>query len=330
MRDVIVIVTDSNEPNVPAVLEYLCGEKVFRLDTDSLIGSLLTMRIKGSQMRLVLARETEIVSAANIKSIWYRRPGEVSISSPELTTEAKRFAEKETQRFLMAAWYSHMTKNIIWMNHPLNLRKIELNKPLQLQTASRAGLQIPGTLITNDRKAAQEFIKHCRGRVIMKTCGNSAISSESGEPLGVFTNLVSREDLDQFGDDLKYAPVIFQNYVSKRLELRITVVGRKIFSCAIHSQDSPVTKIDWRHYDLEKVKHEPYQLPEDVSAKLLRCMKIWGLQFGAIDMILTPDGEYIFLEINPSGQWGWIEGLTGMPISRAIAEFLSSPGEYSL
>jgi len=164
----------------------------------------------------------------------------------------------------------------------------------------------------------------------MKTCGSSNLTDKQGGLLGVFTSPVTEEDLRQFGSELKYAPTIFQNYVDKKLELRITIAGKQVFTCAIHSQDSPLTKDDWRHYDLERVKHEIYSLPKDVEQKLLQCMKVWGLQFGAIDMILTPDDEYVFLEINPSGQWGWIEVLTDMSISQGIAQLLHSPGKYSI
>ena len=118
------------------------------------------------------------------------------------------------------------------------------------------------------------------------------------------------------------APVMAQEYVPKKLELRVTIVGEKIFTCAIYSQGSEKTKIDWRHYDSEKVKHEIFKLPKEIEHKILLFMKEAGLKFGAIDMILTPKDEFVFLEVNPSGQFGWIEDLTGMPISKSIAELL--------
>jgi glutathione synthase/RimK-type ligase-like ATP-grasp enzyme len=82
---------------------------------------------------------------------------------------------------------------------------------------------------------------------------------------------------------------------------------------------------DWRKYDFDRVRHEQFDLPIQVKEKLLFFMKACKIHFGAIDMILTPAGEYYFLEVNPSGQYGWIESLTAMPISRAIAETLTNP-----
>jgi len=140
----------------------------------------------------------------------------------------------------------------------------------------------------------------------------------------LYTNIVSEEELKMYLEDISLSPIMAQEYIHKKIELRITIIGEKIFTCAIHSQDSCCTKIDWRHYDFKNVRHERYQLPERIEKQLLKLMKILDLNFGAIDMILTPNGEYVFLEVNPSGQWGWIENLTGMPISKSIAELLVS------
>ncbi|MBU4480422.1 MvdD family ATP-grasp ribosomal peptide maturase, partial [Patescibacteria group bacterium] len=125
--------------------------------------------------------------------------------------------------------------------------------------------------------------------------------------------------------DFLLSPVMVQSYIPKKIELRVTIVGENIFTCAIHSQNSEKTKYDWRRYDFENVKHEEYQLPVNVRGKILAFMKKCRLNFGAIDMILTPDNEYVFLEVNPSGQFGWIEKLTGMPIAKSIAELLANP-----
>ena len=115
-----------------------------------------------------------------------------------------------------------------------------------------------------------------------------------------------------------------QEYVPKKLEFRVTVVGHQVLACAIYSQDSERTKDDWRRYDFAKVKHENRVLPEDINIALLRLMDKCCLTYGAMDMILTPEGEYFFLEVNPSGQYEWIENLTKLPISRSIAEALAN------
>jgi glutathione synthase/RimK-type ligase-like ATP-grasp enzyme len=102
------------------------------------------------------------------------------------------------------------------------------------------------------------------------------------------------------------------------------VIGSRVLSCKIDSQASEATKIDWRHYDFVNVKHTAVNLPDDIQQKLLRFMQAVGLRYGAIDMVETPKGDFVFLEINPSGQWGWIADIAGLPISEAVAEMLDS------
>ena len=189
----------------------------------------------------------------------------------------------------------------------------------------RVGLQVPETLVTNSLEIVKKFFDRWQGEIVLKTFGGVSVKDSEDYLLSVYTNRVSYEHLDSFGSEIQYAPVFLQNYIPKDFELRITAVGNKFFACAIQSQDSPKTKDDWRHYDFENVKHSSYVLPNTIQTKLEALMKRLKLQFGAIDMIVTPDGEYVFLEVNPSGQWGWIERLTGMPISRAIAELLANP-----
>lgn len=113
-----------------------------------------------------------------------------------------------------------------------------------------------------------------------------------------------------------------QEYISKRVELRVTVVGSRVFAAEIHSQVNSSTKHDWRRYDLDRTPHMRHPLPPSVEACCVQLVQTLRLNFGAIDMIVTPSGEYVFLEINGNGQWGWIEDLTGLPIADAIVELL--------
>jgi len=135
------------------------------------------------------------------------------------------------------------------------------------------------------------------------------------------TTPVSREHLK---DDslICNAPGIFQENIPKQVELRITVIGRKIFAVEIQSQDHKESTHDWRGLKAGDLHHCPHDLLEPIQAMYLRFLDHFDLAYGAIDMILTADGEYIFLENNPSGQFGWIEKLTGLPLTATLAELL--------
>ena len=133
---------------------------------------------------------------------------------------------------------------------------------------------------------------------------------------------MSKDDLEKESDSIRLAPCLFQEYIPKRIEIRVTVLKDKIFPIAIFSQSSEKTSIDWRRYDLENTPHMPYDLPKDIENKCFKLMKESKLIFGAIDLILTPTGKYIFLDINPNGQWLWLEKLTGVPITSSLVKLL--------
>ena len=262
------------------------------------------------------------VDFSSIKSVWFRRPKDVCASRIEGAVE-RQFVEDEISFSLWSLYTS--LDHVFWMNHPLQARHLlEHNKLLQMKIAASVGLAVPDTIITND---AHRLIRFCKdhGGIIAVKAIRSRIFQEAGGVVGIYTNKVSTNYLENHIADIALTPVMAQAYIEKKIELRVTIVGYNIFTCAIHSQDSDRTKDDWRRYDFSKVKHESYELPPTIKKQLLVFMEKCGLTFGAIDMILTPTGEYVFLEVNPSGQFGWIENLTGLPISKSIAETLSNP-----
>ena len=157
----------------------------------------------------------------------------------------------------------------------------------------------------------------------MKTLSSFAIY-EQGEQKVVFTSTVRTKDLERLAD-LRNCPAIFQEQVAKALELRITIVGDRVFSAAIDSQRSEKTTIDWRRDGLGLIDEwQPYRLPAEAEDRLLRLMRLLGLNYGAADFILTPDGQHIFLEVNPVGEFFWLEKRPGLPLSGAIARLLVS------
>jgi glutathione synthase/RimK-type ligase-like ATP-grasp enzyme len=125
------------------------------------------------------------------------------------------------------------------------------------------------------------------------------------------------------------SPSIFQPYIEKAYELRCVVMGEKIFTAKLNSQAHEGTRLDWRAGDVQdaQVEHEVYDLPERVEAGLHRLMRSFGINFASIDMIVTPDGEFVFLDLNPNGQWLWLEEELGLPLVAGMADLLTS--EYS-
>ena len=142
----------------------------------------------------------------------------------------------------------------------------------------------------------------------------------------LYTNKLTNKDMAQI-DSVKMSPSIFQVYVSKKHELRITVVGDKIFPVKIYSQEDEVTSLDWRRKpklnDFD-VKMEQTILSQKVKQYIRHYMELINLRYGCIDMIVTENDEYVFLEINPNGQWYFVQLHTEAQIAEAIAELLTN------
>jgi glutathione synthase/RimK-type ligase-like ATP-grasp enzyme len=250
------------------------------------------------------------IDLANVRAVWYRRP-QPFVLSPGLSRPSHRqFAYNESHEAIAGLW---QMLDVFWMNHPTR-DEVAARKAYQLSVARSCGLEIPPTLISNDPSEVRRFLAE-RGSKDTIYKAFSATQQEWRE-----TRLVRDEELAVL-DQVRHAPVIFQEYVPARFDVRVTVVGDRIFAAAIHSQDTQYL-VDFR-IDMNRAKVEPHDLPTDVATRLAEFMQRLGLVYGAIDMRLTPDGRYVFLEVNPAGQWLFIEGRTGQRISAAVAETLA-------
>jgi hypothetical protein len=197
------------------------------------------------------------------------------------------------------------------------------NKLHQLSVAGRAGFAVPRTLVTNDPERFLDFYDACNGELISKRAADIR-PRVAGEPTRPFTMTVARRDTAG-SSAVRYAPVTFQENVPKRVELRITVVGKKVFAAEIRSQESARQSVDWRHapdYGQSKY-YSRHQLPAIVESRCVQVVERLGMCFGTMDLIQRPDGEYVFLEVNMNGQWAYIEEMLDLPISSAIAELLT-------
>jgi glutathione synthase/RimK-type ligase-like ATP-grasp enzyme len=232
-----------------------------------------------------------------------------ALSRYGLNPEDLEFARDEWRAALEAAYA--LCCGALWVSHPDRLREAA-RKPAQLLMAQDLGLQVPRTCITNDEQVAAEFIHRCNGRVIVKATGAGWISTQDGSEVAyVLTNRLGEEDYAALGD-VALAPVTFQEEIPKAYEVRVHVVGQEVLAIRIDSQKSSISALDWRRYDIERTPYSPYSLPQEVARQCATLTRRCGLQFGAIDLIRTPEGEYVFLEINGNGQFLWAEELSGV------------------
>ena len=258
----------------------------------------------------------ESILINDIKSVWNTSPLSVKIPE-ELLSEVKNFVKAEWTEGISSVWNSINAK---WVNNPVSTLNA-INRLKQLQLGTKVGLKTPKTVVTNNPNALKNFFYDCNEEIVAKT-----LHSSEGLPENkmIFTTKISTQDLKR-ANELQCSPCMFQEYISKKTEFRVTVIGDTTRVAEIHSQKSEKTKHDWRQYDdFDRTPYEISALPKDTEESLLKLMKAMNLEFGAADFIRTPHDEYVFLEINPNGRWWWIQELTGMNIAKDIAQHLSN------
>jgi glutathione synthase/RimK-type ligase-like ATP-grasp enzyme len=249
-------------------------------------------------------------------SIWYRR--ERTAPTPDGMDEGiATFCRHETRATILGSIMGRQTR---WMSHPAAVWQAEF-KPYQLHLANKLGLTIPRTLITNDpstiRNAFASF-----GSMIVKPTRTGYVHTREGE-YAVYTSRVLEHHLDEL-ESARWSPSIYQECITKAYDVRVTVVGNQYFAALIDSQSDPAASVDWRQTDNPNLPHERLILPNDLAGKLGSLMSALHLTFGAIDLIKTPDGRYIFLEVNPSGQWLWLDDMLNLGISDAVTDWLAT------
>ena len=251
---------------------------------------------------------------SEIGAVWYRRPEPFSLSTG-LTAEEKDFAFHECTSVIQGTWRSF---DAFWVNQPDRIRIAE-SKPLQLTIARRLGFTIPRTVFTNDPDELRGLWEACGGAIVYKSMTQGVLGKSLQQ--SVYTNRVGAEHLAR-ADLLANAPGLFQEEIPKAADLRITVVGDRLFPVEIRSQTDPDATLDWRRGEVPRMEHRPCTLPANVETACLALNRALGLHYSAIDMVLTPDGDHVFLEINPSGQFGWIQSVTGLPLIETLADLL--------
>lgn len=257
------------------------------------------------------------VAIDSIRGVWLRRLTKPKADQIQ-NAEARIFAESEMDFTLR--WLIDLLSNYCPILDCETKILDGRNKFDQLAIAETFGFHIPDTLVTNDPASAKEFVERHKTAVI-KSVGGYGQQVEGGF-YTVYTNIVTKAILDRF-DAIRLAPVCLQEYTEKAFELRVTVVGQQVFGCRIDSQVTEQTQVDWRRYDNE-TPHSTYVVDGQLRGQMIAMMQHYGIRLASFDLVVTPDGRTIFLEMNPATQFFWIEELTGMPISDAIIDEILS------
>lgn len=212
--------------------------------------------------------------------------------------------------------FSLLKPNIKWLCNP---KTVANSKLFQLSLAKNIGLNIPKTIVTNDKLELDFFKKE--SKIICKPLTNNPILNINDD---IFSSYTSIADDDLFGSlpDI-FFPSLFQEKIEKEFEIRVFFLNGKTYSMAIFTQIDEKTSIDQRNYNFQNPnKRIPFKLPKEIDNKVKNFMDKIGLNIGVLDLICTPDNEYYFLEVNPQGQFEDISKICGYNLEEKIAKYL--------
>ncbi len=298
------------------------GYRPYRLDTDTFPQTAqLAIRLKDGTPTLSWRKDEkeQEISGGDIHSVWMRR-----FSTPHIDEDMdpilKQGCIRESRETLDI--FLKELDHLPWLDHRGIITKTD-NKFYQLKIARQVGLRVPQTLITNTPAEVRRFYDELDGNMITKMLTPLTTSMGGGSPF-VYTHAVSRQALEEL-DSLCYSPMIFQERIPKAYELRVAYVDGELFTGAVETRKfvTAEAQADWRASGGENFQWIPYTVPETETNKIREMMNRFGLKFGAIDIIVTPGNDYVFLEVNPVGEWGMLEKDLELPISRAIARVLT-------
>lgn len=316
----ILILSRPDDGHIPFVTKHLRTGSIV-IDAGAILaGDSLTYLVDGKTTHLRF-KERELT---NVTGVWLRRP-RLAKSLHDIPVE-DRF-----KSYCQSALHWHVQQlytalpNAFWLPDHFAMIRAD-NKMLQLNVAASVGLRVPKTILTSSGREARKFVRHT-GAAIAKPIsrhGLEVVPIDSPTMRVMYTHRLAKDDtIDD--DSLRVAPTIFQELIEPLFDIRVIVVGSQVFAAKIISSDLPKAR-DWRaHNRTGKLQIGQYKLSPHIEKLCLKLTKRLGLHFGAIDLVQgTDNGEPYFLEINPNGQWAFVEEETGQEIGKAIARLLET------
>ncbi len=254
------------------------------------------------------------VRRGGLRSVYYRRPRRFAFD-PAIPTEQLNWCEGQAR---YGFWGVLESLAVTWINLPSAVQRAEY-KPRQLRLARQAGLSVPPTMITSCPGDVTAFASAARGSIVTKALYARMPRDADGYPTGVlYTAEVSPHQYSDPG--IAVTAHLFQAKVKGAYDVRLTVVGDKLFAAELRRK-SGTGELDWRK-NHQNLCYHPCDVPAEVAHGVRQLMCALELTFGALDFAVDDAGSWWFYEINPNGQWFWIEKQTGLPISAALAELL--------
>lgn len=290
---------------------YDKGRTYLRLNTDDLSNLELTMDPINSIIKITHNEKQYLISEPNLKTIYYRGPTYLRETSFNNLSIEERLSHSQWAAFIRSLM---VFENCKWVNHPKSIYYAE-NKSVQLKKAFQVGFMVPETQVTNTGKFIN-MIDPDNEKLVVK--GIDTVYFNNGDHSSfTYTNVLPKYEIEQV--QLSTAPVFLQQYITPKIDLRVTVIENHVFAVSILENNQGIHG-DWR-LRKDNVTYNPIKLPLIIEEKCIQLVKELGLIYGAIDLV-QKDNDYVFIEINPTGEWAWLVEQTKFNIDEAIASSL--------
>lgn len=321
MKKILVITTKSDTLTVEMVSKVISKDFHFiRFNIDAWDTN--TVSIYNNSFEL----NGQIIDINTIDFIWYRRFSFLESSlifttllkNKQLTNEFAIFIYTEYKQALIGLL--KLLENKPSVNQFITFYNSN-NKISNLKLASKLGFNTPKTIISNNYEKVKQFCINHSWNIILKTFFNfNYIKTEKKHYIPIVK--INYETLDKHKNSIQVSPVFIQEYIEKKYELRIVVIGKNVYPFAIYSQELEESKLDFRIHNLENLRHELVSIPKNIENLLLKYNKINKIDFCSFDIILTPNNEYYFLECNLDGEWYWLEKITGFNLTEKFVDLI--------
>jgi len=318
----ILIISESLEHSTGEVIAWLnyYGFKWFRVNDYHFVKNLKS-ELLSKKKDFEFFIDGVPINYKDIYSIWYRR-------IPDVTNNPYIFPSNTDNQDLCHSAYQELRPIFYFFLSILNKKKwlgdpdlSTTNKLHNLKLASELGINIPDTIITSNKAELLNFRKNHK-KIIVKPLHAIVKVLFKNTPYRTYTTLISDKWLKHLPDN--FFPSLFQKYINKQYEIRTFFINNNFYSMAIFSQADKQTSIDFRNYNYEKpTRRVPYKLPKKFEDKLREFMKLAYLNTGSIDIIRNEKNEYVFLEVNPVGQFGMVSKPCNYYLEQKIANFLN-------
>lgn len=278
------------------------GLSYFRLNAEELTKADLDFALSENAVRREVLIGAKKLALKEVNAVWYRRALH-PVPTATISRSESVFVAGELRHLGLGLV---MNPDVTWVN-PIDKVSVAELKLYQLQVARQVGLRVPRSLVSRDAEALRRFAAGNKAGTICKPIFHGMFVDEKAS-YSVYTRRITPESIDP--TTARICPIFLQEEIVRSADVRATFIGRDCFVADITGDQSLV---DWRDPGVS-VSYRESSLSAEIEQKCRSMLTSLGLVYGAFDFVRTPAGDLVFLEVNPTGEWAWLEDRLGFPM----------------